>query len=77
MGAASTKIGESIIENLSLTWKMYSEAINNIPDEEWRTGEIDYLVPARQILHGIETLDFYSVMVPDVFTHARALPDEE
>ena len=69
MGEVSTKISESIIENLSLTWKMYSDAINNIPDEEWKTGEIDYLVPARQILHGIETLDFYSVMDPDVFTH--------
>ncbi|MBT3284696.1 DinB family protein [Candidatus Bathyarchaeota archaeon] len=69
MSEASTKISDSIIENLALTWQMYSDAINTIPDEEWGTGEIDYLVPARQILHGIETLDFYSVMIPDVFTH--------
>jgi len=39
---ASFKISESIIENLSLTWQMYREAINNIPDDEWKTGEIDY-----------------------------------
>jgi len=69
MVVASTKISESIIENLSLTWQMYSDAINNIPDEEWKTGEINYLIPARQILHGIETLDYYSVTAPDVFTH--------
>jgi hypothetical protein len=69
MVEASTKISESIIENLSLTWQMYSDAINNIPDEEWRTGEISYLIPARQILHGIETLDYYSSTSPDVFTH--------
>ena len=58
MVKASTKISESIIENLTLTWQMYSEAINNIPVVEWNTGEIDYLIPARQILHGIETLDY-------------------
>jgi hypothetical protein len=69
MVEASTKICESMIENLSLTWQMYKEAINNIPDEEWKTGEIDYLIPARQILHGIETLDFYSTTAPDVYTH--------
>ena len=69
MVEASTRISESIIENLSLTWQMYNEAINKIPDEEWKTGEIDYLIPARQILHGIETLDFYSTTAPDVYTH--------
>ena len=69
MVEASTKISESIIENLSLTWQMYKEAINIIPDEEWKTGEIDYLIPARQILHGIETLDFYSTTAPDVYAH--------
>ena len=65
----SFKISESIIENLSLTWQMYMEAINNIPDDEWKTGEIDYLIPARQILHGIETLDYYLTTAPDVFVH--------
>jgi hypothetical protein len=69
MVKASTKITESILENLSLTWQMYKEAINNIPDKEWKTGEIDYLIPSRQILHGIETLDFYSTTAPDVFKH--------
>jgi len=66
---ASFKISESIIENLSLTWQMYREAINNIPDDEWKTGEIDYLIPARQLLHGIETLDYYLTTAPDVFVH--------
>jgi len=71
MVKASTKISESIIENLTLTWQMYSEAINNIPVVEWNTGEIDYLIPARQILHGIETLDYYSTTAPDAFKHGH------
>lgn len=45
---------------------MYKEAINNIPEEEWRTGEIDYLIPARLILHGLEVLDYYSPTTPEI-----------
>ena len=71
MVKSSSKISESIIENLTLTWQMYMEAINNIPSVEWNTGEIDYLIPARQILHGIETLDYYSTTAPDVFKHGH------
>jgi hypothetical protein len=62
----SSRISESIIENFSLTWQMYKEAINNIPEEEWRTGEIDYLIPARLILHGLEVLDYYSPTTPEI-----------
>jgi len=66
MVEASSRISESIIENLSLTWQMYREAINNIPEEEWNTGEIDYLIPARLILHGLEVLDYYSTSTPEI-----------
>ena len=66
MVEVSSIISESIIENLSLTWQMYKEAINNISDKEWRTGEIDYLIPARLILHGIEVLDYYSPKTPEI-----------
>ena len=36
---------------------------------QWRIGEFDYLIPARLILHALETLDFYSSKSPDNFTH--------
>ena len=36
-------ISEAIIENLSLTWEMYTEAIKTIPNVHWRTGDIDNL----------------------------------
>jgi hypothetical protein len=48
---------------------MYAEAIRTIPKEHWRTGDIDYLIPARLMLHAIETLDFYSSNSPSDFTH--------
>ena len=59
-------IGEAIIENLSLTWEMYSEAINGIPNEHWKAGEIDYLIPSRLMLHAIETMDFYMSNSPNI-----------
>ena len=54
------RISGSLIEALSLTWEMYRDAIKNIPEEHWRTGEIDYLIPSRLILHAIEAVDGYS-----------------
>jgi hypothetical protein len=60
-------IGESVIENFSLTWEMYEDAIETIPDEHWRTGEIGYLIPARLMLHAIETIDFYLSLTPEGF----------
>ena len=62
-------IGDSVIENLSLTWEMYADAIENMPDEHWRTGETDYLIPARLMLHAVETIDFYSSKSPKKYIH--------
>jgi hypothetical protein len=54
------RLSESLLESLSLTWHMYDDAIKEIPDEHWRTGEIDYLTPARLIYHVLEAADFYT-----------------
>ena len=60
MGESNLTIVESVIEAFTLTWDMYKDAIENIPDEHWRTGDISYLVPARLIYHVLEASDFYS-----------------
>jgi len=39
---------------------MYEEAITQIPEAHWISGEIDYLIPARLIFHTIESTDFYT-----------------
>jgi len=52
-------ISESLLEAFSLTWEMYRDAIENIPEEHWRAGEIDYLIPSRLTLHAIESIDGY------------------
>lgn len=60
-------IGEALLEAFKLIWEMYDEALENIPGEHWRAGEIDYLIPARQVYHAVETADFYSGASPDDF----------
>ena len=54
------RLAESLLESLSLTWDMYDDAIKEIPDEHWSTGEIDYLIPARLIYHVLEAADYYT-----------------
>jgi len=44
---------------------MYEEAIEKIPETEWKSGEIDYLIPVRLILHATEARDYYSSEFPE------------
>ena len=60
MGEEKQRLVESLLESLSLTWDMYEDAIQEIPDELWRTGEIDYLTPARLTYHVLEAADYYT-----------------
>jgi len=60
-------ISSSLLEALKLTWDMYEEAIDDIPEEHWRTGDIDYLIPSRLVYHALETADYYSSPKPEGF----------
>ena len=63
----SKSISDALLEAYTLMWEMYDDALKNIPEEHWRSGEIDYLIPARQVYHAVETADFYSGNKPDDF----------
>jgi len=43
---------------------MYQDAVNNIPNEHWRTGDIEHLIPARIVYHVLDCADFYSNPTP-------------
>ena len=51
---------ESILEHFNLICEIYEEAITKIPDDYWKDGDIEYLIPARQIFHVTESADYYS-----------------
>ena len=36
-------ISEVLLESFTLIGDMYGEAIDQVPDKQWKTGEIDYL----------------------------------
>ncbi len=61
-------IGEALLEAFELIWEMYDEAFETVPKEHWRAGEIDYLIPARQVYHAVQAADFYASPGPDDFT---------
>jgi hypothetical protein len=66
-GEDGGKLAHSLIEAFNIIFDMYEEAIEKIPTTQWASGEIDYLIPARLILHAIETGDFYSSKSPEGF----------
>lgn len=60
-------ISEQLIEDMNHSWRMLRDAIERIPEEHWRRGEVDYLIPARHVLHAIEAVDFYISPSPNEF----------
>jgi hypothetical protein len=58
---------DSILGHFDLIWGMYEEAMIDIQDEHWSDGDIEYLIPARQCFHVIETADYYSSDKQDAF----------
>jgi len=51
---------ESLIDHYGRMWAILREAVEALPEDQWRAGDVEQFVPARQALHIIETADFYS-----------------
>lgn len=60
-------IAESLSNAFARTWEMYRSAINDIPEEHWRSGDDGYLIPARLAYHVFEAAEFYSGKTPKGF----------
>lgn len=60
-------IGKVVADAFARTWEMYRNAINDIPEEQWRTGDIDLLIPARLAYHVFEAAEYYSGKTPKGF----------
>ena len=41
---------ESLIDHFNRTWDMLREAIEALPEDQWRAGDVEQFVPARQAL---------------------------
>ena len=60
-------IGKALMEHFTRVWETYRAAINDIPEEHWRAGEVDYLIPARLVYHALEAAEFYARGTPKGF----------
>ena len=60
-------IGTALGEHFTRVWDTYQAAINDVPEEHWRTGEVSYLIPARLVYHVLEAAEFYARGTPKGF----------
>jgi len=63
----SMSIQESLVEAYRRNWDICKDLIKEIPEEHWRTGDVDYLIPARLVYHVLDGADFYSNPTPKGF----------
>jgi len=41
----------SVKDQWARAWAMWEAMIHSIPDDEWTKGDVDYLIPARHLIH--------------------------
>jgi hypothetical protein len=55
-----TQLNEIIRRQFVRSWQVLTEAMAAFMPDEWTTGEIDYLTPARLAYHIVEAAEFYT-----------------
>jgi hypothetical protein len=53
-------IVDELLDQFGRMWQELRDALIKTPASEWRSGEIDYLVPARLAYHILRTTDMYA-----------------
>jgi hypothetical protein len=64
MEKGSDTLVSSFADQWARTWDMWEEMIKSIPDSEWTKGDIDYLIPARHLVHAACGDDFFTSDTP-------------
>lgn len=57
-------IAGAVENHFRRTCEMWRQEIANTPEQEWRQGDVDYLIPARHLCHVVVTADFYTGDTP-------------
>ncbi len=61
---ASNTILAALENHLERTFEMWNEQIGHVPEDLWRTGDVDHLIPARHLCHVVVSADFYTGTTP-------------
>ncbi len=67
------KTAESVSRQIACALAMVRETVAGIPPEEWRRGDVEFLVPARLAYHLTETVAFYICRDPKAFSWGQTL----
>ncbi len=69
-------IGSVLARQFACILHSLRDALSHLDDQQWRTGEIEFLVPARQTYHLLELADFFVSDGPDRFKwNPLGIPD--
>jgi hypothetical protein len=61
----ATRVIAGAVENhFRRTCEMWRQEIANASEQEWRRGDVDYLIPARHLCHVVVTNSFYTGDTP-------------
>jgi hypothetical protein len=60
----SRALASVLMDQWGRVWDMWEAMIRAIPDDEWRCGEVDYLIPARHLVHALACEDAFLEEVP-------------
>jgi uncharacterized damage-inducible protein DinB len=66
-------LGESVVaaaevaDQFRRAFAMLRGSIEAFPDEEWRKGDVDLLIPCRQVWHVVEAVEYYLSEYPGEF----------
>jgi uncharacterized damage-inducible protein DinB len=63
----STVVASITTSQFEAAWGMLKQAVQSVPLEQWRTGDVEHLVPARIACHVLETADYYMSPDPERF----------
>jgi hypothetical protein len=64
MEKGSDILVSSFADQWARTWDRWEEMIQSIPEGEWTKGDIDYLIPARHLVHAACGDDFFTSVTP-------------
>jgi hypothetical protein len=64
MAKATDTVVSSVKDQWARAWAMWEDLIRSIPDDEWTKGDIDYLIPARHLIHVAVGDDVFSSDTP-------------
>ncbi len=64
MGLETDRLVACVKDQFARVWDTWDALVRSIPDEAWSRGDIDYLIPARHLVHVVVFADAFIGEIP-------------